>query len=57
MAEKAAEKATGGEVDIDSKTGQVKLSRRPDGRVQSWVPAAPSPLISPRPFRSIPAPR
>ena len=33
MAEKAAEKATGGEVDIDSKTGQVKLKQKgPDGK-------------------------
>jgi hypothetical protein len=33
MAEKAAEKATGGEVNIDSKTGQVKLKQKgPDGK-------------------------
>jgi hypothetical protein len=33
MAEKAAEKATGGKVDIDSKTGQVKLKQKgPDGK-------------------------
>lgn len=33
MAEKAAEKATGGEVDIDSKSGQVKLKQKgPDGK-------------------------
>jgi len=28
MAEKAAEKATGGEVDIDSKTGQVRMKQK-----------------------------
>lgn len=33
MAEKAAEKATGGQVDIDSKTGKVKLKQKgPDGK-------------------------
>jgi pentose-5-phosphate-3-epimerase len=33
MAEKAAEKATGGEVDIDSKTGQVRMKQKgPDGK-------------------------
>jgi len=33
MAEKAAEKATGGQVDIDSKSGQVKLKQKgPDGK-------------------------
>ena len=33
LAEKAAEKATGGEVDIDSKTGRVKLKQKgPDGK-------------------------
>ncbi len=33
MAEKAAEKATGGEVDIDSKTGSVKMKQKgPDGK-------------------------
>ncbi|MBI3200534.1 MAG: hypothetical protein HYZ29_03255 [Myxococcales bacterium] len=33
MAEKAAEKATGGQVDIDSKTGKVRLKQKgPDGK-------------------------
>ncbi len=33
MAEKAVEKATGGQADIDSKTGQVKLRQKgPDGK-------------------------
>jgi len=33
MAERAVEKATGGEVDIDSKTGQVRLKQKgPDGK-------------------------
>lgn len=33
MTERAVEKATGGEVDIDSKTGQVKMKQKgPDGK-------------------------